>query len=799
MVRMPDAIIDAGERARATLRSGAIVLITALSIASATAQRTHAQEIRGTVVRSDSLPASGVVVLLMHATADSVLTRVVTGERGLFTVRAPSAGVVRLRLLRLGFQPTLDGPHDLKTGEIKNVRITLGEKRVVLATMDVKSDSKCNVRPDSAQLVSKLFEEARKALIASATPTSSARHVAAFTLYSRQQDERGKLIAPIQRNAFTGPSYRPFASLPADSLAKFVVEEKDETYYRAPDADVLLSDSFLGAHCLQFVQSTGERAASVGIGFRPSDRKMKMVDIKGTLWLDRETNELQVLEYQYDGVPETYQKTNVGGRVEYTQLAAGLWFVNKWAIRMPLNIVTTNPTYDGMRGAAGTNIEVAGLVVTGGEVASVKADDDFLYTNPSAVTAGREPRDIRDYASTGGEFTIAKEATVMAPKEVLTVGAADSVFTTSRCVDQTVEGYTGRVRGKVRALNGQKTAAIPVVAEWKDDFKVSGSREVTWQHRRLETKTNEDGSYAVCGLPINRVVSVAAMTDGRKSRVGSVKATQGFTNAIMDLTVGDLVGSVASMNDANGRGSLVVVSDLDGNPLSFATVSVVGGNAKVTDDIGRVILNVPMRDSLSVLTRRMGYTPYQGKIGKHSTGQAYTVRMARTSRTVETMFIRANESRRGLELTGFYDRMRQSQRGAGSGYFFTPEDVEATASTSVYQMLQTRTPVTVGTNYNAHVLTGRSYGDGRCPMVIVLDGIVQRGLIDSASEEYANAEAGLNKGQRERGMLDLKEIVNLSQVSAIEVYMSPTSVPASLSSKISLSSCGVVAIWTGTR
>jgi hypothetical protein len=795
------AIPDAGSRwtkrllcavRHATLQVVTVAVACTAAVMGTPATSLSAQEIRGTVVQSDSTPASGVVVLLMHASMDSVLNRVVTGERGMFTVKAPSPGSVRLRLLRLGFQPTLDGPHQLRAGEVKDVRVVLGEKRVVLATMDVKSDSKCNVRPDSAQLVTKLFEEARKALMAATTPTSSAHHVAAFTLYTRTQDERGKLMAPIQRNTFSGPSYKPFASLPADSLAKvgYVAEEKDEVYYRAPDADVLLSDSFLGAHCLQFVQGTGERAASVGIGFKPADRKLMMVDIRGTLWLDRETNELQTLEFTYDGVPDTYQKMGVGGNVEYTQLAGGVWFVNKWAIRMPWNTARTNATWRGARGSPSTVIDLSGLVVTGGEVGSVKADGEFLYSSPAAVMAGREPRDLRDYSSTGGEFVTAGGSVTVASKEVASFTAIDSVMSMSSCTDATGAEYPGRVSGRVRSLNGQKTDSIPVIAEWKDDFKVVGSRDLTWQHRRLETRTNSEGAYIICGLPVNRLVSVAALSGERKSRVGSVKVNSSNARVTMDLTIGDLVGTVVSSSDKNGRGTLMIVTDTEGNPLPYSTVSVSGGVAKVTDDQGLLILTMAPRDSIPVIVRRIGYKSFQGKAGRDSVGAPYQVMLVNTAQKLATLTVTAAASTHPLQRNGFYERMRDVQRGAVSGFFFTPEELDAFPATHVYQFLQGRTNIIVGNGpIGQNVLLGRPTGVGstRCAMNIVIDGIVQRGLID-------------NPDQRTRdGRLDLKEIVNFSQVMAIEVYPSRTNMPASIAGRIPDLNCGAVVIWNGPR
>ncbi|MGV3709003.1 MAG: carboxypeptidase-like regulatory domain-containing protein [Gemmatimonas sp.] len=781
---MTDCLWDMLRDSLARTAGGRAAIAALFTLASTVG---HAQEIRGSVVLSDNTPASGIVVLMMHATRDSVLARAVAGENGFFTIRAPAPSTVRLRLLRIGYQPTFDGPHTLAAGSVKNVRIALGDKRVVLATMDVRSDNRCNVRPDSAQLVTKLFEEARKALIASATPMGNAKHVATFTMYQRSQDERGKLVAPVQRSTFSGPSYRPFASLSADSLAQigYVTETGDDVIYRAPDADVLLSDSFLGAHCLQFVQGTGDRAASVGIGFRPADRKTGMIDIKGTLWLDRQTNELQTLEYSYEGVPQDYEKLNVGGQVEYTQLSAGLWFVNRWAIRMPRMVSTVNVINGRMRGSMDRTLKVEGLVITGGEVVSVKADDDFLYSNPTAVTAGREPRDLRDYASNGGEFSVAEGVTAVQVREITGVGATDSLFAMSSC-SETAPNYSGRVLGKVRALNGQRVDSIVVFAEWKDEFKVGGRNNVTWEHRRLETRTKPDGSYTVCGLPVNRLVTVAAISDGRTSRVATAKANVDGWRATLDLSIGNLVGTVASASDKNGRGTLMLVTDVNGNPVPFANVSISGAASRVTDNQGALILPVAQRDSLSVIARRIGYQAFQGKIGRDSANAPYVITLAPNAQVLATRVVREAASSNPLQQSGFYERMRDMQRGAGRGYFFTPEELDAHPATHVHQFIQGRTPVMVGTTGRGEpILMGRS-GSRKCALHIVVDGIVQRGTITGAE-----LQAGTS--------LDIRAIAPFSQAMAIEVYPSELQVPPSIAGRITGLNCGAVVIWNGPR
>ncbi|MEO7999134.1 MAG: carboxypeptidase regulatory-like domain-containing protein [Gemmatimonadaceae bacterium] len=764
---------------------GAVVAMTVALLAATLPARMRAQELRGTVVQSDGVtPASGAVVLMLHASKDSILARIVTGERGLYTLKAPRPMSVRLRVLRLGYQPTNVGTYTLAVGQTETVRVKLGDQRIVLARFDVKAGNRCDVKPDSALLVAQLFEEARKALLASASPVSNVRNAAQFTLFTRAQDVRGKLTAPIQRSTFTGPSSRPFASLSADSLAKvgYMLEEEDGTVYRAPDADVLLSDVFLANHCLQFVQGTAERAAFVGIGFRAVNRVPTFVDVRGTLWLDRETSELQFLEYQYDGVPDQYTKMNVGGRVDYTQMAAGMWFVNKWAIRMPRFVARSNQRLPGMRVDGMLNAaDLAGLQITGGEVQSVKVDDEVLYSNAGASLVGGEPRDLQDLKVLQGQFDVAAEAqSILVAKPVTSI---DSVFSMSACTDAASADYRGQVQGRVRDADNKKFESVPVIAEWKEDFKLSGQRDFTWQYRRLETRTNANGSYSMCGLPLSRAVTLTATNKGRKSRVATIRVTDRIPRTSMDLSIGENVGTVLSAADINGKGAILVVRDLIGKPVPYAVIATNGATNRIADEEGRVVIPSAPRDSLQVFVRRMGYTAFDGIARRDSTG-VFVLTMAPNNKTLATVNVRERQNDM-LSRTGFYDRVKMSQRGAVLGDFLTPEQLETRPATKMTQLLQGSRYVTVrGGKGGFSVL----YGRAGCPMNVVVDGVAMKNFVQDTETE-----------KRSNGTLAVDDLVGSSEIVAIEIYPTMTSAPSAISSLIFNSSCGIVAIWTGAR
>jgi hypothetical protein len=72
----------------------------------------------------------------------------------------------------------------------------------------------------------------------------------------------------------------------------------------------------------------------IGLAFEPA-RKRRVADVKGVLWLDAATAELRHLEFTYTNLPWDVPASRVGGRVEFEQLASGVWIVRRWYVRAP--------------------------------------------------------------------------------------------------------------------------------------------------------------------------------------------------------------------------------------------------------------------------------------------------------------------------------------------------------------------------------------------------------------------------------------------------------------------------------
>jgi hypothetical protein len=103
----------------------------------------------------------------------SFVRRALTTERGAFDLPLPHAGRFDLRVLRIGFAPTVGPTVELKEGETQSAKILAGSERISLARVIVRGRDECNTRRDAGLLVARVWEETRKALIASQLFASS--------------------------------------------------------------------------------------------------------------------------------------------------------------------------------------------------------------------------------------------------------------------------------------------------------------------------------------------------------------------------------------------------------------------------------------------------------------------------------------------------------------------------------------------------------------------------------------------------------------------------------------------------
>jgi protocatechuate 3,4-dioxygenase beta subunit len=324
-----------------------------------------AQTVRGAVVADGDRPVSGVVVTLVDAGAKEV-ARALTNERGEYVLLAPRPGSYRVRTLRIGFESLLTEPFILTDAQTLTRRLTVSTAPFTLDTVRAVGRNQCKVvGADSASSIAALWDQVRAALIATQL-TYATRTIQTTSLsYERMMGIRSQRIGAQSVDVRSDFVRQPWKSLSADSLRKigYVYWLPDSTrVYQSPDIAVLTSDGFIEDHCLRIAKDSDARR--LGVEFEPSSKRV--TDIRGTIWLDRKTNELTELEYRYANHIRTDEERNAGGWVGFARMSNGMWAISRWSIRMP------SPRYAPLRGPDmkihGYEWTVDSVKVTGGEL-----------------------------------------------------------------------------------------------------------------------------------------------------------------------------------------------------------------------------------------------------------------------------------------------------------------------------------------------------------------------------------------------------------------------------------------------
>ncbi|HLA89636.1 MAG TPA: carboxypeptidase-like regulatory domain-containing protein [Gemmatimonadaceae bacterium] len=521
-----------------------------------------AQRVRGELYLPDGQSRAVGVLVEASDPGGRIVARTLTGERGEFALTLPGVGQYSLRALRIGHRPTALGRLDVGEGEHPPLRVLLEDRPITLPKLVVSEPRTCRIRTDSGQLVARLWGEASKALGALEVARTRPLLEATWVVYDRVLDSTGRSVRRQSQQQRKGLSSSPFVSLPADSLARvgYVTRDAQGVVYQAPDAAVLLSDSFAAAHCFQVEPGGESRASWIGVAFRPAGARA-LPDIAGTFWLDRETAELRLLEYTYTGVSSAVAEAGAGGRLEFARLSTGHWIVSRWHIRMP--VVTRRLGGFLTSGVRTQDREMLTAIhVRGGEVVSARRGASVLYSvnarafeaivlsGDSLVRAGSATVELvgTNYVSAVDSTGRVRIDAVLPGRYVarfttpqlqaLGVGARErqvEVSDTPRALVDTMKLPTGEevvskacgpetsrrgaamLFGTVVDESAQPTAGARVTVEWWSRLVTEPGASGVLSTDRLETTSDAHGRWRVCGVPRDHLLRIRASSENRFS------------------------------------------------------------------------------------------------------------------------------------------------------------------------------------------------------------------------------------------------------------------------------------------
>lgn len=305
---------------------------------TALAHTAQAQVLRGRLSSEMEGATSGAIVLLLDATGVE-RGRTLTAATGRYGFVAPAAGTYRLKVLRIGFPVWTSDTVMVAATDVRDFSPTLPSARVVLASIEIHSSSRCTVHPKEGELTAQLLEEGHKAV--SAVEAAYQGHDYRYRVRRYRRDyDRDRIVVRDTTLPETESDIWPVQSLPPAALERGgFVQETDPLsgpIWYGPDAQVIFSDFFLDDHCFAIGKGEARDSGLVRLEFRVV-KGHPLPDLEGTLWIDPKSLELDHLDFTFTHVPPWVPRDAViGGRLDFLRLPTGLWIIRRWALRVPV-------------------------------------------------------------------------------------------------------------------------------------------------------------------------------------------------------------------------------------------------------------------------------------------------------------------------------------------------------------------------------------------------------------------------------------------------------------------------------
>lgn len=779
-----------------------------------------AQSIVGTITEGESdRPVVGAMVRLFTERGPAG-PLFLTAADGRFRLRAPRPGSFWLRVERIGFAESRQGPVTVDDGETVTFDMGVVTEPVLLEGLDVEAARRrCSLGGAEGGEAQVVWDEARKALAAATWTEREAGLSFDVEHRIRSLGPRGLAVNDEARQARRTVGGNSVRTLPPDDLARggYVREADDLVYYYGPDAEVLLSDAFLDTHCFRVVPGPDDEPHSVGLAFEPvPDRDT--TDIEGVLLLDRSTARLERVEFAYTGLRQEVGRRHARGMVRFLELADGRWVVGEWYIRAPVLVLERQV---GAGGELRERLVVQSVQEYGSQVMSVlgpggvvwRSDQplgrlqgtvfDSIQGRPLAGAgihlAGRGWRATTDedgrwslprippgrYRVSFGHASLDSMGVVSGWKEVtVEAGGVTQVALGVPSLPRLLalacpEPEEGVVVGLVQDGSGRSLSGVEV--------RVVGGLP---EGAEAAVLTDGEGGFQLCGLPVETEVTVEARLGPVPSHRGTVRTEAGAAVRV-NLRLGAETRIVSAPEERPGgarpavRGRVVDAGSRE--PLEGVPVRIVDEEGRVageglSDGTGRFRIFPGPPGAYRVRVDYFGYGTVEGHpLDLGSETREVEIRLQPEAVAVEGVVVEVRGRSRTLEATGFYDRQSD-----GLGLLLDREQLQAMnlqETGDIVNRVSNLANLPLGArgsmDATRRFLRFRRAvrGAGGCLPAIFVDGsMIRRG------------------GEWNRAMPSLDEIIPVDEVEALELYEGPSTTPARFN--VMGSACGVIAIWS---
>ena len=534
----------------------------------------RAQSVVGTLLQSDGVSAVPGAIVEARLGRNGVALRTLSTSEGRFRLDFEVAGIVSLRILRIGYRPFEFPSFEVRPGATSEVRVIVGSERVLLESVQVRAGRRCRVGATGGDAVALVWEEARKAMLLMRLTAAGSPLIAEWFTFDRTLDSSATVVAQqtVQRGRFaTGHVFRSVTPQALATLG-YIHADAEALSFFAPDVDVLLSDSFVRSHCFRL--TTGPKG-SVGLAFTPIVNADRRHDIEGTLWIDRASSELRRVDFRYTGFPELPVNAVAGGYVEFARSPSFGWLTTGWRAQVPLLAISTRDAgfTDLSRSTRNSRTVVREVRQSGGELERAIRGDTVVFMQERAAVAVRlsssdpavpvglamvslQGTNVSGFTDSAGYLRLgplpsgryvasilvpALDALLARPIEVTvdasTGGQPQPIELPSArtalarlCGSDTLSAGSAILRGVVRDPSGTAVPRSRITVSFERvDARFVRTGAVRWVPTTVELTSDPRGRWQLCGVPRETDLVITAAADARtatlRTRVERARAS----------------------------------------------------------------------------------------------------------------------------------------------------------------------------------------------------------------------------------------------------------------------------------
>jgi hypothetical protein len=627
--------------------AGKTVLLLALA-----AHLAAAQQVRG-IVRDSAAnnPLSGVVVSGLDS-AGQTAARSITDAAGRFVLLSAS-NVRRLHLIRIGYRP-----RDVDVAGRGEVSVNIGMERLppVLNTVHVSGSELCPGSADRGAAF-QLWEQARAGLLATIVARDLKPAMATTLVYESGMSPSDERIHRQKKEVKRGQTTRPFVASAGPSFfaeVGYMTEDPSGRLFNAPDADVLMHESFAATHCFHIQSADEAHAGQIGLAFSPIRGRDDLVDVSGVIWMDSAAPKLRSLDFAYTGLEPAAIQAKAGGYLEFRTMPNGVSFIERWHLRLANMEVTTSSSNPMRRDGRPPkrnerfDLRVVEIVEAGGIVLDATWADGEVFQDTPSIVSGLVTRRKANTPVAGAVITLAGTSdTAMTDNagefEIQAIPGRYSVVATDTTLRAFIAPRSERLgvdvaHGAVAPVHmefapigdvvndichGQRMRDSSIIlvgyvsrgdnatlrnthvrALWQDDY-TQQAMGITVLQREQDATVDDQGRFIVCGVARERVVKLG-LRQGDSHLADTTVRPFGVG---LTMTVDWRVPSVIASADAATLAGHVM-SETTKAPIAGAEIMLVDLQRRaVSDSAGAFQLAGLPAGKQSVFLRHVGDQP----------------------------------------------------------------------------------------------------------------------------------------------------------------------------------------------